>query len=185
MRRAEVTAIRGPPRRVHIRCGLGRRITAPADSSRAVRPELRRRRMAVGPYWLSPSPSPFPHFFVSPTLGFSDRSFDAMCKHATSAFPVLERRCRVFPQQPASRTTAPALALPSRAAPVHRLRAASPLVVTSHPATTRRALRRLLVDGIAHRPRHPRLTNRSPRSEDVARPVARRTGRSLLDSHRA
>jgi len=60
-----------------------------------------------------------------------------MCKHATSAFHVLERRCRVLPQQSASRTTAPVIALPSRAVPVHRLRAASPLAATGHPATTR------------------------------------------------
>jgi len=180
-----VTAIRGPPRRGRVRCGPGQRITAPARSSRAVHPGLRRLRIVVGPYRLSPSPSSFATFYCGSTLGFSDHSFDAKCKHATSAFPVLERRCRVLPQQPASWTTAPALALPSRAVPVHRLCAASPLVVTSHPATTRRALLRLLVDGIAHRPRHPRLTNRSSRPEDVARPAVRRTDRSLLDSHRA
>jgi len=117
-----------------------------------------------------------------------------MCKHATSAFPVLERRCRVLPQQPASRTTAPVIAPPFRAAPVHRLRAAPPIAATSCPVTTRS--RRLPGDHSTCTPQTarrrcrspatpPLLTNRSPRSGDAARPAVRRTDRSLLDSRRS
>jgi hypothetical protein len=60
-----------------------------------------------------------------------------------------------------------------------------PLAVASHPATTRRAPRRTLADGVAHRPRHHRFTSRSPRIEDTARLAPRRADRSLLDPRKA
>lgn len=102
-----------------MRCSSDMHIAVRADSSHAVRSGLRRLRMAVGPYWLSPSPSSFSHCYAGPTLGFSDHSADAVCKHTTPAFRALELRCRVYPQQPVSRTTAPvccAAALSSRTA---------------------------------------------------------------------
>jgi len=191
-----VTAIRGPPRRVHMRCSSDMHIAVHADSSHAVRPGLRRLRMAVGPYWLSPSPSSFSHCYAGPTLGFSDHSADAVCKHTTPAFRALEPRCRVYPQQPVSRTTAPACcaaALSSRAAhPTSCCSTARSRQSPSSrlpPSVTRWLLdlrseehiSTVLLTGHAAF----QSTCRSASTKDTVRPALCRASRSLLDPCRA
>lgn len=86
---------------------------------------------------MSPSPSSFSHCYAGPTLGSSDHSAAAVCKHATTAFRALERRYRVSPQsasQPFHRAGyRVALTSPAN----HRLRAAPPCATAGHPAIAR------------------------------------------------
>jgi len=113
-------------------------------------------------------------------LGFFDHAFDASCKHAASAFPVLRRRCRVSPQQPASRPLRRARhrsfepCTRTDCVPLHRRDRQSPGCRATHaPKSARRRCRSPAAS--------PSPTSRNPSAPGNARSASHRANRSSLE----